>query len=168
MPQAKTFIRKTAWISIFPQLAVMGTLMFVFSLFIRPIYIDVILGSATYLVLSMVLERGIAHNHKKGISLTKKGNYTQAIEEYKKSYDLFCKHSWIDKYRYITLLSSSSYSYTEMALVNLAFCYLHCENVELAKQYYQKTLKLFPDNEMAINALNAIKSFESKTDNLTT
>ena len=55
-----------------------------------------------------------------------------------------------------------------MALVNLAFCYLHCENVELAKQYYQKTLKLFPDNEMAINALNAIKSFESKTDNLTT
>lgn len=31
MTQAKTFIRKTAWISIFPQLTVMGTLMFVFS-----------------------------------------------------------------------------------------------------------------------------------------
>ncbi len=164
MPSVKPIIRKIAWISLFPQLTVMGILMFAFSLFIRPISIDVFLGAVTYLLFSIVLERGIAHNHRKGISLSKVGNYAQAIEEFKKSYDLFCRHSWINKYRYITLLSSSRYSYTEMALVNLAFCYVQSGNIELAKQYYQKTLKLFPDNEMAKIALNAIISSVNQTD----
>lgn len=158
MPKTKPIIRKTAWISLFPQLAVMGMIMFTFSFFIRPIFLDIYLGAITYLILSMGLKRGFSHNHKKGISLSKAGNYTQAIEEFKKSYIFYCKYPWIDKYRYITLLSSSKYSYTEMALTNIAFCYAQTGNIELTKQYCQKTLEHFPNNEMAKKTLNAIAS----------
>lgn len=165
MSSAKPIICKVAWVSLVPQLAVMGILMFAFSLFVRPIYLDVFLALITYLVFSMVLERGVPHNHRKGISLSKAGNYSQAIEEYKKSYDFFCKYPWIDKYRYFTLLSASKLSYREMALVNISFCYAQSENIELAKQYCQMTLAFFPDSEIAKSILNAITSFENKTDN---
>jgi tetratricopeptide (TPR) repeat protein len=146
--------------SIFPQLAIMALLMFIFSSVFKQEFQGIMFGAFVYLVFSIVLERGIPYNHRKGISLTKKGNYAEAIEEFHTSYSFFRKHSWVDKYRYATLLSSSKYSYAEMALTNLAFCYLHSNNLELAKQYYQKTLALYPDNDMAKNGLSETISIE--------
>ena len=90
----------------------------------------------------------------------------KAIEEFKKSYNFFCRHTWIDKYRCITLLSSRRSSYTEMALLNIAFCYTQSKNAKLSKEYYQKVLEFFPESEMAKSALNMISSFESEDDDI--
>ena len=68
----------------------------------------------------------------------------------------------IDKYRYITLLSSSRISYTEMSLINIAYCYVQIGYREKTKQYYEKALALFPDNEMAKRALNIISTLENE------
>lgn len=158
----KPVLRQAAWISMLPQLFVMGVLVVIFSLFVKPFWLAIYLGVMTYLAASFTLERCIPHHHKKGISLCKRGNYVQAVEEFKKSYHFFSRHLWIDRYRYLTMLSSSKVSYTEMALLNIAFCYAQLHDTELAIEYYQKTLERFPDSEMAQRLLNMISSVENK------
>ena len=37
--------------------------------------------------------------------------------------EFFKRYNWIDKYRFVVLLSLSRISYTEMALANIAFCH---------------------------------------------
>ena len=133
------------------------------ALLIEPFSITLMLAMATYLAISNILERGIPHNHRKGISLVKKGNYAQAIEEFKKSHEFFLRYSWIDKYRFLTLLSSSRISYAEMSLINIVSCHENLENTELSKQYYSKALELFPNSEMAKDGLNMIASFEKES-----
>jgi tetratricopeptide (TPR) repeat protein len=162
MSSKKPFVRQVAWVSLFPQLVFMGLLMFVFSLFVKSLNAAIIGAAGLYLVISITLRNVITHNHRKGILLSKTEKYPQAIDEFEKSYRFFHKHKWIDKYRYITLLSSSRISYTEMALNNIAFCYAQSGNAELSKEYYQKALQLFPDSGLAQSALNMIKAFEDK------
>lgn len=161
MSSGKSIVRQVAWKSMFPQFFVMGVLIIVFILFVKPHWLAICIGVAAYWTIHFILEFYIPHNHRKGILLCKKGNYVQAIEEFEKSYNFFYRHSWIDKYRYLTLLSSSRTSYTEMALINIAFCYTQSNNVKLAKEYYQKVLELFPDNAMAKGALNTLSAFEN-------
>ena len=102
--------------------------------------------------------RSIPRNHRRGMKLFKTGQYIQAISEFQKSYEFFMKHAWIDKYRYFVLLSSSRISYTEMSLLNTAFCYTQIGQGALAKEYYEKTLAQFPDSEMAKSALRMLQS----------
>lgn len=165
MSSRKPIVHQRAWQSMFPQFFILGLLIIVFILFVKPPLLAICLGVVVYWAIHFFLEFCIPHNHKKGILLCKKGNYVEAIEEFKKSYNFFCRHSWIDKYRYLTLQSSSRASYTEMALINIAFCYTQSNNIKLAKESYQKVLDLFPDSEMAKSALNMISTYENKSDN---
>lgn len=158
-------MRQRAWQSMFPQFFILGLLIIVFILFVKPLWLAICLGVIVYWAIHYILEFCIPHNHRKGILLCKKGNYEQAIDEFKKSYNFFCKYNWIDKYRYLTLQSSSRSSYTEMALINIAYCYIQSNNIKLAKEYYQKVLELFPDSEMAKGALNMLSAYESKSNN---
>lgn len=164
MSSEKPVVRQIAWPSIVPQFFLMGILAVAFNSFVKPFRLAFILAMIAYLVISLILRCCVPHNHRKGILLYKQGNYVKAIEEFQKSYNFFCRHTWIDKYRYITLLSSSRPSYTEMALLNIAFCYAQSNNAKLSKKYYQKVLDLFPESEMAKSALNMISSFESEDD----
>lgn len=166
MSSKKPVVRQTAWPALVPQFSIMGVLAFVFTLFVKPFLLALCLAMTTYLAISLGLECFIPHNHRKGVLLCKQGNFAQAIEEFKKSYVFFCRHAWIDKYRYVTLLSSSKNSYTEMALINIGFCYVQCNNVKLAKEYYQKALELFPDSKTAKGALDMISSLEAKADGI--
>ena len=77
------------------------------------------------------------------------------------SYGFFNKKQWIDKYRFIILLSASRISYKEMALLNIAFCYGQLGDGKRSREFYEKTLTEFPDSEMAktaLNMLNAVKN----------
>lgn len=162
MSSGKPVIRQIAGLSVILQFFVMGVLMVVFSLFVKPFKLAVSLATTTYVVTVLILRFCVPRNHRKGMLFYKQGNYVQAIEEFKKSYNFFCRNPWIDKYRYLTLLSSSKASYTEMALLNIAFCYAQSNNAKLSKEYYEKVIELFPYSEMAKSALNMIAAFEDK------
>jgi tetratricopeptide (TPR) repeat protein len=162
MSSKMPIVRQTAWISLLPQLVFMGLLMFVVSLFVQSLNAAILGGAGLYLVISVTVRNVITRNQRKGIMLSKADKFPQAIEEYQKSYQFFNRHPWVDKFRSITLLSSSRISYTEMALINMAFCYAQSGNAELSKKYYQKALELCPKSEMAKSALNMIKAFEDK------
>lgn len=160
MSSKKPIVRQAAVISILIQYTLLMTVIFTLRNFMNA---DIAIGIVllTYLIILILVRNLVARSHRKGIRYFKNSDYSVAIEEFKKSYLFFTKHKWIDKFRYITLLSSSRISYTEMALINIAFCYSQIGNAELSKQYYNEALTLFPDSEMAKSALNLISSVEN-------
>lgn len=152
-------VRQTAWISVLPQVVVLGLLVLIWYV-IQPKQ-AFLFGAITYLFLSISLRYFIPHNHRKGMDYVKNKNFETAIIEFKKSYAFFIKHTLMDKYRYLTLLSSSRISYREMALNNIAFCYGQLGNGIEAKNYYEKTLQEFPDSGIAKAALNMLNASNS-------
>lgn len=153
-------IRQTSWISVIPQIAFMLILIFIYhklNLKDPPLY-----GAITYLTLSMSLRNLIPKSHREGLKLTKEHKFEIAIPKFENSYKFFTENNWIDKYRFITLLSSSKMSYKEMALCNIAFCYSQIENGQKAIEFYKKTLAEFPENGLAQTGLKMLTSTENK------
>ena len=162
MASKKPIVKQIAWLSVFPQIALLIGMIFLaqfmgFKNFIFP-------GLIMYLAISLPLRFGVPHHHRKGIALVKKGAFAEAIPFFEKSYIFFKKYKWIDTYRYITLLSSSRISYTEMALLNIAFCHGQSGDGQMSRHYYEKTLHAFPDSEMANASLRMFDAAKDLTD----
>lgn len=149
-------IKQTALISAIPQLIILGLIIYL-SISLNPKN-GVLIGAAIYLAISFSLRFGIARQHRLGMIKVKAGNYKDAIPLFEKSYQFFTHNEWIDRYRYITLLSSSRISYREMALNNIAFSYGQIGNGEQSIYYYKKTLSEFPESALAKTALNLIEA----------
>lgn len=156
MSSTVPIVRQAAWPSAIPQLIIMGLLILLW--YGLAIGNPVVNGALTYLVISFCLRTFIPGDHRRGMKLVKQEKYQEAIPYFEKSYDFFKKHHWLDKYRYITLLSSSKMTYSEMALVNIAFCYGQIGDGINSKAFYERTLKEFPHNGMAKAALNMLNS----------
>ena len=156
-------VRKIAWTSIIPQLLLIGILTYIFSLldFADPF----LLGALIYCIVAFGLKNLIAKNHRKGMRLIKQHKFADALPHFEKSVDYFTKNDWVDKYRFLTLLSSSKMTYKEMGLCNIAFCYSQTGGGQKAKQFYEQIIKEFPNNGLAIAALNMMDSFKEMKEN---
>ena len=152
-------IRQVAWISLIPQLALMGLLIYIYYLFQSPE--PFLYGALTYVGLSFFLRNYVAKDHRDGMRLVKQHNFMDAIPKFEKSVDFFTRNNWLDKYRFLTLLSSSKMTYKEMGLCNIAFCYSQTNNGQKAKEYFEQTLKEFPENGLAIAGLRMMNSVEN-------
>ena len=119
-------------------------------------------GALTYLIISFSLRNLIAKSHRQGMRFVRQQQFSNAIPFFEKSVDFFTKNKWIDKYWFITLLSSSKVSYKEMGLCNIAFCYSQIGSGLKAKEYYELALGEFPNSVLAQSALKLINSVESK------
>lgn len=160
MSSNKPVVRQRAWLAGLFHILLLLVLGFIFGLFSDSFIDGLDLALIVYFIAYLLLRFLVPRNHRQGVAFFKSGNYTQAISEFEKSYDFFTEHAWIDKYRFIVLLSSSRISYTEMALVNIAFCYTQIGNGGKAKEYYEKTLSQFPDSGMAQSALRMMQAVE--------
>ncbi|MBN1501035.1 MAG: hypothetical protein JW982_12815 [Spirochaetes bacterium] len=146
-------IRQAALISIIPQLLLLTLLIYAASFAISDIINRTIAAVMVFYVILISL-RHIAWHHRKGIKQYKKRDFAAAIPFFMKSYDFFKKHSWLDKYRYIFLLSSSRLTYREMALLNAAFCFSQINQGKQAREHYEQVLQEFPESQLAKTALN--------------
>ncbi|MBC8052587.1 MAG: tetratricopeptide repeat protein [Sphingobacteriaceae bacterium] len=147
-------VRKIAWLALIPQFLFAMVLIFAWHRLgvpDPPFY-----GLVTYLLISFSLRTFIPHSHNKGMKYVKQDKFAEAIPLFEKSYNFFTRNSWIDKYRYITLLSSSAMSYREMSLTNIGLCYAQLGDTGKAKEFYLKTLHVFPDSEIAKSGLNLL------------
>jgi tetratricopeptide (TPR) repeat protein len=106
----------------------------------------------------------IPKHHRRGIALFKKKSFSEAIPQFEKSYTFFKNNSWIDRFRFITFMSSSRISYTEMALINMAFCYGQIGDGKRSIELYEKALKEFPDSEMAKASLRMYEAARNTTE----
>lgn len=152
--------RQIAWTSLFPHLLVMGIIIFIWYQFNKSEFI--IYGTINYLILSQLLRRTIAKEHIKGMAKVKLEDFENAIPHFEKSYDFFKTNDWVDRYRFLTLLSSGKMSYKELALNNIAFSYGQMGNGKLSKEYYQRTLKEFPESGMAKAGLRLLNSMSNE------
>lgn len=118
----------------------------------------IVYGAIFYLVYSTLSRKIIPHYHRKGVRLMFKGNYPDSIELFQKSVVFFEKYWWLDKYRSIFLMSSSSFTYREMALMNIAYAYSQINEEKKAEEYYTKILNEYPNNQPAKSALNLINA----------
>lgn len=148
-------VRQIAWLALIPQFLFALVLIFFYHQ-LRfpdpPFY-----GLVTYLILSFGLRTFIPHSHNKGMKYVKKDKFAEAIPCFEKSYNFFTENSWIDKYRFMTLLSSSAMSYREMSLTNIALSYAQLGDSFRAREYYEKTLHEFPKSEIAKSGLSLLE-----------
>jgi tetratricopeptide (TPR) repeat protein len=109
-----------------------------------------------FFAISLLLRYSIPKYHRMGMSQFKQRNYQEAINCFDKSYQFFNRYYWLDKYRFIFILSSSRNSYQEMALVNMAFCYSQIGQKEDAVNTYKLALEKYPESEIAKSGLNML------------
>ncbi|MCH7726751.1 MAG: tetratricopeptide repeat protein [Planctomycetes bacterium] len=117
-------------------------------------------GAAVYLIYSFGSRKLIPRAHRRGMRLSQTQQFEDALRAHEESYEFFTRHSWLDLYRSITMMSPSAMSYREMALINIAFAYSQIGNGKKAKEYYQRAHEQFPDSGMASAALKMIESIE--------
>lgn len=99
--------------------------------------------------------------HRQGMKQLRARAYSAAILEFEKSLSYFRNHQFLDRYREILLGSYSRLSYQDMALANIAACYLQLEEVDRAREYYEMALRENPDNVVAASALRMLTSLPS-------
>jgi tetratricopeptide (TPR) repeat protein len=151
-------VRQIAWISLIPQMILLGFFMLFFHWLEFKNYF--FLGAILYLVVSFVLKRTISSSHRNGMILIKQGLFDKAIPFFEKSVDFFATHKWVDKFRYVVLLSSSKMTYKEMGLCNIAFCYAQIGNGTKALEYYELVLGEYPECGLAKAGMNMLNSMK--------
>lgn len=142
-------------LSIFVQILLLSIISFGFYQIDKTNYIFYSLG--TFFILMLILRYLVPRDHRKGVSLYKKQCFSEAIPYFEKSYLFFTSHNCLDKYRFITMLSSSKISYTEMALLNKAFCLGQVGKKDESIAAYKKVLDEFSDSKIAESALRMME-----------
>jgi len=156
---AKTpIIRQGAAISAVPQLLALAVFVFVAHQFLSDFIGALLVGTWIYLLYALLVRCLLAKQHRKGIRLVKKGRFAEAIPEFEASYEFFKRNSWLDQWRYLTLLSSSAISYREMALCNIAYSYSQQGNGQAARDAYERALREYPNSSIATSALNIMRA----------
>jgi tetratricopeptide (TPR) repeat protein len=151
-------VNQPSWISLVSKLLLIA--LFIYLFHILALGDPFINGSLAYLMLFFILRTQVAKSHRKGMQLVNQQKFIEAIPLFENSVDFFTKNSWVDKYRYLTLLSSSKMSNKEMGLCNIAICYSQTNNVQKAREYYERVVREFPENSLAITGLKMLNSFE--------
>ena len=95
-------------------------------------------------------------HHRRGIRFLRANHWEAAIAEFEASLADLEKHPWKDRLRSILALSLSAMMYREMAILNLAFAFGQTGNREQARRYYEQCLKEYPNNGIAIAAMNLL------------
>ena len=155
-------VRKTAWAFVIAQVF----LLLLLSLFFWKIFFPTDLSSAVayaailYLVYSFGSKSVLLKDHRQGMHLARSQAFREAIDKFQKSYEFLEKHSWLDQYRFITMLDSSARSYREMALCNIAYSHVQLGDSASAMKYYERALKEFPQSDMAQSGLEYVSGIE--------
>ena len=102
----------------------------------------ILAGCLSYLLLAWCLRFIFQKYHRNGMKFIKAKCFSDAAAAFQQSHDFFEKHPYIDKYRFITMFSSSAIPYQQMALNNLGICYLHMGEDAKALDVFKKLAEL--------------------------
>lgn len=148
MKQKRKIVRFTNWSGLIPQFALILFVTLIFQQLKVERYW--LLSIAIYFLLSGYLKIIIPRSHRRGLYYTRKGEYEGAVYAFKRSYNFFSKYNWMDKYRSFTIFSLSGFSYKEMALMNIIFCYEQLGDNSSARKFHKKLAEEFPKNPYSL------------------
>ncbi len=86
------------------------------------------------------------------------GMYREAVEQSQSMYEFLNRHSWIDRYRYVLLLSETAIPYRTIALCNIAYGYWMLNDNPKSLEYYRKTVESYPSFEAFKEALKTVEA----------
>jgi tetratricopeptide (TPR) repeat protein len=152
--------KQIAWWSLVPHILIIVLFVYVFDKLDLEDTNEPIYAALTYFALAYLPRVLIASDHRKGMKLVKQEKFDEAIPHFQRSVDFFTRHAWIDKWRFLVLLSSSKMCYREMALCNIAFCLTQTGKGSEAKKMYEDILKEYPQNIIATTALRMVTSMQ--------
>lgn len=122
------------------------------------------MGALTYFTLAWTLRLPLQRHHRKGMKYMRQGNYEAAAKAFESSYTFFTTHSWIDRYRFITMFYSNAVPFRQMALNNLGLCYLYMNEGAKALEVFQKLAEINPDYPNITRAINELQTHIAETD----
>lgn len=154
--------QETVWLALVPRILFIGVLCVVYYQWDRKSYFA--FGFITYLIIWYGL-RTIAFpmEVRKSIKLIKEEKFGEAIPYIEKSIEFYNKHSWIDKYRFLLMVSSSKRGIRESSICNLGFCLLQIGHVKAAKEVYEGVLRQYPENAIAKSQLRTINALTTNS-----
>lgn len=146
---------RISWLALIPQVLILfGIGAGYYFLWPKELYFKTF---GTYFVIALLLGNLVPFYHRKAIRLVKKNKWEEAIPCFQLSYKFFKKHQWVDRFKCVTVMSSSIASYKEMALVNEAFCLSQIDKKQESIYKYEEALKEFPESGIAFAALKLLK-----------
>ena len=93
--------------------------------------------------------------------LLMRGRFAECIPHFTAAYESLAKRPWIDRYRFLTLLDASVYSYREITLCNIAFAHGQLGHGQEAVRWYKRAALEFPGSAIAETALAFARGFEA-------
>lgn len=150
MPQVPT-VRQASGRALILQLSLLALILFASIQLLGRL--GVYVGTGIYLLYGAVSRLILLREHRAGIAHVHNEEFANAIPRFEASFNFFERRPWIDNYRSLTFLSPSKYSYREMALANIGFCYTQLGDGEKAIRAYEKCLAQFPDSVLAKTVL---------------
>ncbi len=147
--------QETNWLAFIPKLAVIGILCLCFYPLDKQSFF--LIAFFAYFMLTLLARWLFFPNALyEGITLIKQAKFQEAIPVIQVTIDYYTKHSWIDKFRFLLLISSAKRTIRESSICNLAYCYLQTGNIQKAKEIYHDVLLQYPENINAKSMLNTI------------
>jgi tetratricopeptide (TPR) repeat protein len=155
--------QETVWLAIIPHILVIGILCMVYYQWDRKNYFA--FGFITYVIIWYGLRTmAFPKDVHKSIGLIKEEKFGEAIPYIERSIEYYNKHLWIDKYRFLLMVSSSKRGIRESSICNLGFCLLQTGQVKAAKEVYEDVLRQYPENTIAIIQLRTINTISNSTE----
>ena len=155
--------QETVWLAIVPRVLFIGILCLAYYQWDRRNYF--VLGFITYLIIWYGLRTmAFPKDVHKSIRLIKEEKFGEAIPYIERSIVFYNRHSWIDKYRFLLMVSSSKRGIRESSICNLGFCLLQIGQVKAAKEVYENVLRQYPESTIAILQLRTINSISNSTE----
>ncbi|MGB3184077.1 MAG: tetratricopeptide repeat protein [Cyclobacteriaceae bacterium] len=143
-------MKNIAWIALIPQFCIFLVLVFILNQ--TGVEDPGLYAFFIFLALSVLL-RLIPASHRRAVTAYRKEEYNEAIAQFEQSYAFFNRHAWLDRTRYISLLSASKMAYREMALLNIAYSYGQLGHHARMREYIERTLQEFPKSKQAQEAI---------------
>ena len=155
--------QETVWLAVVPHILFIGILCMVYYQWDRKNYF--VFGFITYLIIWYGLRTmAFPKDVHKSIRLIKEEKFGEAIPYIERSIEFYDKHSWIDKYRFLLMVSSSKRGIRESSICNLGFCLLQTGQVKAAKKVYEEVLRQYPENTVAQVQLRTINTVTNSTE----
>ena len=163
MTNSPQIVRRTArHYTVLHLLMMAAAIVFIWKIFLPRDFLSAsIYGVVAYLVYSFGSRSILLRYHRTGMKLSKLGSYKDAIREFELSHQFLTRHSWLDRFRFITMLDESAISYREMALCNIAYSYVQLQEPAQALRYYERAREEFPESELAQSGVKHVQSLLS-------
>lgn len=153
------FVRQeTNWLAAIPRLLLIAILAYCFYPLNKEQYLLIAIV-AHWLVTLALRQLCFPRSLHQGIRLIRQERFEEAIPFVERTVNFYTRYRWIDKYRYVLMISSSRSTFQESCLNNLGYCYLQAGEIVMAREIYEAVLQQFPRNKNARAMLGTIAVF---------